>query len=447
MIAGVFLVNYLNDSALEQKILPTYTSVSLGGTDTEIFLEKTSNLLEENQELKDRIERSALEAQQAQIQTTELAGQISLLQEQMNALEDIKSESLSKSAQLEDEVSQLRQQIATLETAPSEAQLAEISALKETIAQLEAAKSESEDQGRITELEEQVSSLQVLIAELESGTAAQPSEEQLSQIAALEAKIAALEEEKEELVVVDDSRIAELENKIKELETKRTSNATSSVFEQLSGFEAEIETVTQAKVPKVVMTEDTITWEFVDSKNNKYSFSKLTDTFIDEVIRIPAPQDVLNIELINGNEQQVRDLSKFVTGSILAAEDLYKNVATDDEFLFEVWFIVSQFELTSASLQNDPKKPLDTFAKGEGDNEDLAILFADIIKSTSAGKTWKMTFIYFDSNNISQPQEINHVALLVDNGKNTWFIETTAKTIDDAFQSREQVRGHIIPIK
>ena len=42
MVAGVFLVNYLGDSTLEQQILPTYSAVTLGVSDTEIILKKTN---------------------------------------------------------------------------------------------------------------------------------------------------------------------------------------------------------------------------------------------------------------------------------------------------------------------------------------------------------------------------------------------------------------------
>ena len=79
--------------------------------------------------------------------------------------------------------------------------------------------------------------------------------------------------------------------------------------------------------------------------------------------------------------------------------ELYNTVTTPGEFIFEVWWIVSQFELTSYEMQSDPKHPLDTFSKGEGDNEDLAILMADMIKSSDIGKTWELRFIYFDSDN------------------------------------------------
>ena len=283
----------------------------------------------------------------------------------------------------------------------------------------------------------------------ETGTVDQDS---LDRILELETLIAVLEESGEEDELGFDllARITSLESQIIDLEAR---NQTVSIFDQLSGFTHKIPTIDKPKVPTIIMTEQTVTWDFVDSKNNKYQFSKLTDDFIDEVIRLPPSQDTLVITLSgvgpggSNLTTEIRDLSKFVVGSMPSAmNDLRANVPTDDEFIFEVWWIVSQFHLTSFEMQDTPKKPLDTFAKGEGDNEDLAILMADMIKSSDVGKTWDVSFIYYDSDDPSKITKVNHVALIVDNSQNVWLIEPTAKTIDTAFESRDRIRGNINPI-
>ncbi len=554
IVVGVFLVNYLGESTLEKQILPTYSAVTLGATDTEIILQKTNAILSENEELQTRV---TLIQSESEFQTSELGKQITVLQEQMKKVEETKSSSIVRAAQLEEQVATLESQINSIKSSSSagseilaaekaelESQLRqkqdELSQLSAEYQQVQAESekekedfklqllqkqeeidriatlSDSELAAEKAELESQVSTLQSQIdslksssgdseilaaekAELESilnatklelvglydaysvaqekalaektdleeqlalqqaelellSEAGGGSQDQIDRITELELLIASLEEsQSDEPDLGFDllEKIASLESQIIELESRNQTGG--SIFDDLSGFTHEVPTVQQPKVPTIIMTEETVTWEFSDSKNNKYSFSKLTDDFIDEVIRLPPPQEVLTITLTGvgpgGSEltQDIRDLSKFVVGNMPSAmNDMRANVPTDDEFIFEVWWIVSQFELTSFEMQDTPKKPLDTFAKGEGDNEDLAILMADMIKSSDVGKTWNVDFIYYDSDNPSGAEKINHVALIVDNSQNTWLIEPTAKTIDAAFESRDRIRGNISHIE
>ncbi|QLH07036.1 hypothetical protein C5F50_08120 [Nitrosopumilus ureiphilus] len=369
IVVGILLVTFLNEDTLDKKILPTYSAISFGGSDTEIFLEKTSAILEENRSLQMQAQQYAQKATEVERQKSELNQQLLSLQNQTQVINELKKSSDERTEQLEFELKKLEDQMDVFKTT----------------------------------------------------AASSSTPEQLLQI-------------------------EELEKKLLELETSQNQTDMDSIFEQLSGFEQEIVTPTLSKPPVVEMTDEIISWSFLDSKNNNYSFSKVTSQFIDEVIKLPESQDVIPIDIASGTVQ-VRDLSKFVVGSMSKVmNELYGNVGSDDEFIFEVWFVVSQFHVTSFEMQNDPKKPLDTFSKGEGDNEDLAILFADMIKSSTAGKDWQVKFLYFDSDNISLPQKINHVVLVIDNGKNVWVIEPTAKTIDEAFESRDRIRGHVFTI-
>lgn len=374
IVVGVLLSSYLNEETIEKKFLPTYSVVPLGGGVTEIVLEKSTAVLEENEELKTRMEQTSEQFLQAEQQRSDLAEKINALQNQISVIEDIKFSSDQRTEQLEQEITKLETQIEEYKTQP--------------------------------------------------GVIVQPTPEQEDSIAALEAKI-------------------------RELEEAQNQTESESIFETLTGFEREI-LVQTSTVPEVAMYESTIIWDFVDSRNNKYTFSKLSDDFIDEVVRLPAPQDTLSITLGTGVDSetvQIRDLSKFVTGQMpQPMNELYSTVSTPGEFIFEVWWIVSQFELTSYEMQPDPKHPLDTFSKGEGDNEDLAILMADMIKSSDIGKTWDLRFIYFDSDSPSSPQKINHVALLIESEQDTWLVEPTAKTIEEAFIKRDKVRGNLAPI-
>ncbi|ABX12970.1 hypothetical protein [Nitrosopumilus maritimus] len=377
IVIGVISVSYLNDESIETKFLPTYSVVPLGGDVSEIVLEKSTAVLQENEELKDRVEQTAEQIIQAEQQRADLAEKISALENQVSVIEDIRSSSDEKTELLQQEITKLEAQIEEFKSQPA--------------------------------------------------ATVQPTPEQEDSIAALEAKI-------------------------RELEEAQDDPDEDSIFASLTGFEREI-LVETSKVPEVAMDEGTISWDFTDSRGNSYTFSKLSDDFIDEVVRLPAPQDTLSITLAGVGQGgtaetvEIRDLSKFVTGQMpKPMNELYNTVTTPGEFIFEVWWIVSQFELTSYEMQPDPKHPLDTFSKGEGDNEDLAILMADMIKSSDIGKTWELRFIYFDSDNPSTPQKINHVALLIESEQDTWLVEPTAKTIEDAFVKRDKVRGNLAPI-
>ena len=377
IVVGVISVSYLNDETIENKFLPTYSVVPLGGDVSEIVLEKSTAVLQENAELKTRVAQTAEQILQAEQQRADLAEKISALENQVSVIENIRSSSDEKTELLEQEITKLEAQIEEFKSQPA--------------------------------------------------VTVQPTPEQEDSIAALEAKI-------------------------RELEEAQDDPEGDSIFESLTGFEREI-LVETSKVPVVAMDEGTISWDFVDSRGNQYTFSKLSDDFIDEVVRLPAPQDTLSITLAGvgpagtAETVQIRDLSKFVTGQMpRPMNELYNTVTTPGEFIFEVWWIVSQFDLTSYEMQPDPKHPLDTFSKGEGDNEDLAILMADMIKSSDIGKTWELRFIYFDSDSPSTPQKINHVALLIESEQDTWLVEPTAKTIEDAFVKRDKVRGNLSPI-
>ena len=93
--------------------------------------------------------------------------------------------------------------------------------------------------------------------------------------------------------------------------------------------------------------------------------------------------------------------------------------------------MVSKLTIYSLDIQEDPRFAIETLVRGGGDCEDTVILIADMLRSSSHTKDWKIKLIYFDSDNPTNPQNINHVALSIDEGNGRYIIETTAKTIED----------------
>ncbi len=56
--------------------------------------------------------------------------------------------------------------------------------------------------------------------------------------------------------------------------------------------------------------------------------------------------------------------------------------------------------------------------RGSGDCEDTVILIADMIKSSKYTKGWDLEFVYLDTDNLENPESVNHVILLIDNFDN-----------------------------
>ena len=102
---------------------------------------------------------------------------------------------------------------------------------------------------------------------------------------------------------------------------------------------------------------------------------------------------------------------------------LYQESESDDEFIREVWNIVTQLNIYSTEIEETPRYPLETFLAGGGDGEDSSILFASMIKS--APINWEVQLVYMDADNPENPQEVNHVLVFIDTGKEKYFIETT----------------------
>ena len=69
---------------------------------------------------------------------------------------------------------------------------------------------------------------------------------------------------------------------------------------------------------------------------------------------------------------------------------------------------------------------LETFTRTGGDCEDLTILVADMLMSSSRTSDWSFEYVLFDADNPTNPQEVNHVILVVHDEQYGYFIEATA---------------------
>lgn len=140
--------------------------------------------------------------------------------------------------------------------------------------------------------------------------------------------------------------------------------------------------------------------------------------------------------MVNGETYRVIDYRRFVDPSSFTAFSryFYDRASSDDEFIYEIWYIVAQLTAYSNELNDTPRYPLETLLAGGGDCEDHAILFASMILA-AAPDNWKVDLVYMDSDNPSAPQTVNHMIVSIDTGDRYYTIEATGKEFMEPYTS------------
>jgi len=249
----------------------------------------------------------------------------------------------------------------------------------------------------------------------------------------LEIEIFTLEKDFDDLENNYNVLLKEYTSKVKELGTmaKSTEEFAKEVEEYLE---------TELSKPKTTIVDQKINWDMSDSKGNLYSWSMPIESY-EDLVRRGEPQDMLRLEITETGEViTVRDHTKFVrSGFTKVIDQVYDNAKSNSDFVYEVWYIVSQLTTYSYDIGEDPRWALETLSRGGGDCEDTAILIAEMIKSSKHTTNWKIELVYFDADNPHKPKTMNHVAINIDDGKNNWLIESTAK--NDPYAWPDGVRG------
>jgi len=229
-----------------------------------------------------------------------------------------------------------------------------------------------------------------------------------------------LENEKKYAMLRNDYKSLRNQYALQSLEMKATKSASDEYVQEI-----------QDSYPKTTLDEQTVTWEFYDSLDNFYVWTLPIESY-ESYIRATEPRDIVRLQMYTGETVTVRDHTKFVRESFKdVIEEVYDNAGGDEEFIYGVWYIVSQLTTYSTDIGEDPRWAVETFTRGGGDCEDLAILIADMIKSSKHSKNWDIQFVYFDSDNPSRAKDVNHVAITIDTGSVFHYIEPTAKTLDE----------------
>ena len=188
------------------------------------------------------------------------------------------------------------------------------------------------------------------------------------------------------------------------------------------------------RYPLTTISGTQVNWEFYDSKENYYVWSMPITTY--ENLIQPSRdyslyQTHVNPKYVNLNDRStpVPNLDGFVRESFSkVVDDIYDNSHGNSDFVYEIWHIVSQLTVydEDVTLESEGRYALETFTRTGGDCEDLVILIADMLMSSSHTSQWKFQYVIMDSDNPRDPQRVNHVILAVDDGQYSYLIEATA---------------------
>ena len=218
--------------------------------------------------------------------------------------------------------------------------------------------------------------------------------------------------------------IKQLEQRISNLQTSLLGKSQQEYYDSLE------ETLDSVTKPITTIEDQTIYWDFYDSKGNQYSWSMPVESY-EYYVQAQPYLDTFLFELPSGKNVEVVDHTKFVATSFTKViDDVYDNSGSDEDFIYEVWYITSQLTTYSYDIGEYPRYALETLSRGGGDCEDTAILIADMLKSSKHTENWVIQLVYFDAYNPTNPKDINHVAVSVNTGYSSYVIESTAKTDD-----------------
>ena len=176
-------------------------------------------------------------------------------------------------------------------------------------------------------------------------------------------------------------------------------------------------------------------WSLYDQKGNFYSWVMPVSTYeslildSEKLSEYNTYTDPLLLEHSNGETFSMISLEGFVYKEAFSdiIDDLYDNSHSDSDFIWEIWNIVSKMTVYDEDVHenSEGRYALETLTRTGGDCEDLAILIANMLYSSSHTKDWTIQYVYMDLENPEDPVEVDHVIVYVNNGTYDYFIEAT----------------------
>ena len=173
---------------------------------------------------------------------------------------------------------------------------------------------------------------------------------------------------------------------------------------------------------------DGIIWTLFDSHGRQYEIQLTKEQYHAIVDSRLKPMNTASLETENGKTITVRDYTKYVQAGSFnrIADQIYGNTGSNYQFIYETWYVAAHATSYAKEDVEQVSLPLETLYAAKGDCEDLTILIASMVKASSFTKDWDIKIVYFDASSPEHSGKVNHVALYVDTGKETMFVESTA---------------------
>lgn len=196
---------------------------------------------------------------------------------------------------------------------------------------------------------------------------------------------------------------------------------TSTLDEYISALE-ELGQSLQVPYTAVSGREITCAWEDMDGELHMWTWP--VDSYR-AWIEIPKPDGTVLLDCA-GTVYTFHDFVPYVRAEFFNAviSSFYQESTDEREFAQEIFNLVTQLAVYSEEIGEVPRWPVETLTEGGGDCEDLAILFASLLKA--APYPYKLSLIYMDIDNPTDPQMPNHVIVEVSTDDWLVFAECTS---------------------
>jgi len=194
-------------------------------------------------------------------------------------------------------------------------------------------------------------------------------------------------------------------------------------------------------VPYTSISEGNIAWVWKDMDGNLRKWVLPLDSYR-SWSNTPKPNKTISLQC-NDGICTVFDYRPYVHPDEFTEviPSFYQQGNGGREFVQEAFNMVSQLTVYSKDIGEVPRWPIETLTEGKGDCEDLTILLVSLLKA--APYPYKLSFVYMDIDNPTDPQYPNHVIVAVEDEDEEWrmFIDCSS---DEGWKFYDEIEGWFI---
>jgi len=237
-----------------------------------------------------------------------------------------------------------------------------------------------------------------------------------------------------------ESELASLKNQYNDLQSSYD-ELYDEYLELLAGYSSTLDEYISAleelgqslQVPYTAISGRQITSAWRDMDGDLHKWTWPMDAYR-SWIELPEPNKTVSLK--NGDTTYtIGDFRPYVRSEFFSevVSSLYQESADEMVFTREAFNLVTQLTVYSKEIGEVPRWPVETLTEAGGDCEDLAILFASLLKA--APYPYELSFVYMDIDNPTDPQDINHVIVWVETDDWKLFVEVTSDQGWDYYES------------